>query len=180
MTRLESTMLSAPLGALLLFTRPPCPTKIVLMQSTDRDQERIQSAKVGVAATLAGAIADAPIALLTQTQAFQPQWEFDHDALALTLALFGVVYRYAVRNDDNPMLKQGVVGAFVLTRALSALTVSPQCTALPLSCGLPLGYLDWKMIAQLTLTSVESAIAFGVAALALEFGFDKGWLRRLG
>jgi len=45
----------------------------------------------------------------------------------------------AVRQDPNPQLKQGVVGAFVITRALSMLQASEGCTALPLSCGAPLG-----------------------------------------
>ena len=45
----------------------------------------------------------------------------------------------AVRQDPNPQLKQGVVGAFVITRALAMLQASDECTALPLSCGPPLG-----------------------------------------
>lgn len=35
------------------------------------------------------------------------QWEFDTDMLALECALLGVVYRYAVREDRNPDLKDG-------------------------------------------------------------------------
>ena len=45
----------------------------------------------------------------------------------------------AVRQDRNPQLKQGVVGAFVITRALAMLQASEECSALPLSCGPPLG-----------------------------------------
>jgi hypothetical protein len=45
----------------------------------------------------------------------------------------------AVRQDPNPQLKQGVVGAFVITRALAMLQASEDCSALPLSCGAPLG-----------------------------------------
>jgi hypothetical protein len=44
------------------------------------------------------------------------------------------VYRYAVRDDDNPMLNQGVIGAFVLARTLSAIQVSDTCTSPPLIC----------------------------------------------
>ena len=43
-----------------------------------------------------------------------------------------------VRQDDNPMLKQGVVGAFILVRVLSKIQVPTYCTAAPLSCE-----LDW-------------------------------------
>ena len=49
---------------------------------------------------------------------FRLRWELQADGLALTLFLFGVVYRYAVRRDENPMLKQGVVGAFVVAFGL--------------------------------------------------------------
>ena len=63
------------------------------------------------------------------------QWEFDTDMGSLEAALFAIVYRYCVRQgDDNPMLNQGVLGAFVLTRTLSKIQVPSYCTAAPLDC----------------------------------------------
>jgi hypothetical protein len=85
----------------------------------------------------------------------------------------------AVRSDDNAQLKQGAAGAFLLTRTLSSARPGDQCTALPLSCGPPLGYLDWSLIKQLGFLGIESALAFGGAALVLEVCFEKGWCRRI-
>ena len=141
-------------------------------------EERAESAKVAVASAVCGGIAMVPAALLAQ-DAFSPRWEFEHDALALMLALFGVVYRYAVRSDNNDMLKQGVVGAFALTRSLSAIELGDQCSAMPLKCGAPLGYYDWSMLAQLGGWTGESFLAFGAAAFAIEAGFERGLLKRL-
>lgn len=141
-------------------------------------EERLESGKAAAISAVCGSLLMAPAALLA-TDSFSPQWEFAHDALALQLFLFGVVYRYAVRQDESVMLKQGAVGAFVVTRSLAAIQVSTECTAMPLRCGPPLGYLDFSMIAQGAGWAAESALAFGGAALALEFAFNKGWLQRL-
>jgi len=85
---------------------------------------------------------------------FSPYWQVQHVALSICLILFGITYRYAVRSDNNPQLKQGnhhirtcliryqmylsthsimfcegAVGAFAITRALSLVTLppAPQC-----------------------------------------------------
>jgi hypothetical protein len=142
-------------------------------------EERIESVKAGAASLLAGSVTSIPLALVSPS-AFSAQWELAHDGLAVMLLLFGVVYRYAVRKDTSTMLKQGVVGAFAVTRALAELRASPGCTALPLFCGPPLGYIDWPMIFGGTFGVAEALVAFGGAALALEAAFDRGILRRLG
>ena len=111
-------------------------------------EERMESGKAGAIAALTGSLCSAPAALLAST-AFTPQWEFATDTLVVQLLLFGVVYRYAVRSDDNEQLKQGAVGAFALVRTLSSVQVGDQCSAIPLNCGAPLGYLDWDMLLQL-------------------------------
>ncbi|NCS02643.1 MAG: hypothetical protein GPJ02_07460 [Microcystis aeruginosa G13-12] len=43
--------------------------------------------------------------------------------------LFGVTYRYVVRNDDNPHLKDGTVVAFALVRGLVPLQLSTDLIA---------------------------------------------------
>lgn len=58
------------------------------------------------------------------------------------------------------------------------LQASDECTALPLSCGPPLGYFNWEMILRGLGAGVESAIAFGAAAAAIELAFEKGWVKR--
>ncbi|CAJ1411096.1 unnamed protein product [Effrenium voratum] len=113
-----------------------------------RDEERLESLKAGVAATASGATAMVPISLIDPDR-LTPRWEFQLDMLALDIFLFGVVYRYAIRaGDDNPMLKAGVAGAFALPRALFLVELPTNCQALPLNCGEPLGYFSWSMIFQ--------------------------------
>ncbi len=68
----------------------------------DETKERFESVKTGIVAAISGSIAMAPFALLTQksfypSDALSAQWELSHDGLAIMLALFGIVYRYAVR-----------------------------------------------------------------------------------
>jgi hypothetical protein len=98
--------------------------------------------------------------------------------LALESALFGIVYRYAVRQDSNSNLKDGVTGAFTLVRALSMVRTSPDCIAIPLRCGEPLSYLDWAMLASLGTGLLTSFVAFGFAAASLETAFQEGWIKK--
>ena len=143
-------------------------------------EERANSGKAAVFSAVAGSVAALPAALVGgAVGGFTPQWELSHDVLALQLALFGVVYRYAAREDESEMLKQGVVGAFAVTRASAATQASAACTALPLSCGAPIGYASWEMIAQGAGVGAESLLAFGGSALALEYACSRGWLSKL-
>ena len=141
-------------------------------------EERTESAKAGAIAAVSGSLCSVPAALVA-SNAFTPQWEFSTDMLVVQLLLFGVVYRYAVRSDDNEQLKQGAVGAFAVCRALSSIQVGTQCSAIPLNCGAPLGYFDWDMILQGSAYFGESALAFGGAAFALEQAWSRGFAKRL-
>jgi len=94
-------------------------------------------------------------------------------------ALFAIVYRYCVReDDDNDMLNMGVIGAFVFVRTLSRIRVPSYCTAVPLDCGDPLGYLDWDMLGQLVWNGAEGVAIFGGAAAAMEIAYKKGWISK--
>ena len=70
--------------------------------------DRIESIKASLIGTIGGSLSYAPIGIVTGSlYGFTPQWEFDNDALALSLALFGITYRYIIRTEKNDMLKQG-------------------------------------------------------------------------
>ena len=167
----STTLLTAP--RIALPSRHP-PIRCALAE------ERANSGKAAVFSAVAGSVAALPAALVGgAVGGFTPQWELSHDVLALQLALFGVVYRYAAREDESEMLKQGVVGAFAVTRASAATQASASCTALPLSCGAPIGYASWEMIAQGAGVGAESLLAFGGSALALEYACSRGWLSKL-
>ena len=81
----------------------------------------------------------------------------------MQLALFGVVYRCAVRCDDSSPLRQGAVAAAALCNALSTL---------------PLATKDlWtdKTMLSFFVHFGEDVIAFGFAARALEWAWSRGY-----
>lgn len=138
--------------------------------------QRIESGKAAVLGALSGAVVAAPVAYITDAGRVA-QWEFDVDMLSLSCALFAITYRYAVREDDNPMLRQGAVGAFALVRALGAVRVSDTCTPVPLRCP-PLGlYVDGSMALQGAGALLVGAVAFGTVAAVIDQATARGWLR---
>ena len=143
-------------------------------------QQRIESVKTGVIGALTGGIAATPFIALHDIPSYGlGSWEFDTDMGAIQSALFAIVYRYCVReNDDNDMLNMGVVGAFVAVRTLARVRVPGYCTAAPLDCGDPLGYFDWDMLQQLLLNGIESVVLFGAAAAAIEFSYERNWISK--
>ena len=141
---------------------------------------KIESTKSGVIGLLAGGIYLAPFSAMhnifidggEHIDNGVAQWEFDTFVGSFEGALFAIVYRYCIRTDDNPMLNQGCIGAFVLVRTLSKIQIPSYCSAVPLDCGNPLGYFDWDMISQAGLSGLESAALFGAAALAMDYCFE--------
>lgn len=169
----------------------PVPSALFMFGGDDSNNEenkfdmaqRIESVKSVVLGALSGGVALTPIAYLHYVVfsgvPSTAQWEFVTDMSSLEAALFAIVYRYAVRaNDNNPMLNQGVVGAFVVVRTLANIQVTDTCQSVPLRCGPPLGYFDWNMIQQAAWGGLESAVLFGAASLAMEFAFRQKWISK--
>ena len=76
-------------------------------------------------------------------------------------AVFGLVYRYAVRRDKNDLLSQGVVGAFALTKAFNQWDATGSIiTSLP------------SLIALV----LASLFAYFCAAEAINIGFSRNLL----
>ena len=142
--------------------------------------QRIESIKTAALGLLSGGILSTPFIALHDIPAYgAPSWEFDTDMGSLQSALFAIVYRYCIREeDDNEKLNMGVVGAFVVTRTLSRIRVPLYCTAAPLDCGDPLGYFDYDMLQQLVLNGLESVALFGGAALAMEYAYSKKYISK--
>ena len=61
---------------------------------------------------------------------------------------------------------------------MATVRVSDECLAVPLRCGPPLSYLDYAMLCQLVSGLVVSGVAFAAAAVAIDAGVDRGWLKR--
>ncbi len=138
--------------------------------------QRIESIKTLVISALTGSIATFPLIALNDSS--WAQFEFDTDGAALLAGLFGIVYRYTIREDENPQLNQGVIGSFVLTRTISKLHVPSYCTAIPLNCGPPLSYLDWEVLRQVFAYGVEASVLFGVTALVLDACMERNILSK--
>lgn len=140
------------------------------LNAAGQDEERIESGKAAAIAAVAGAAATLP--LLAGSS--QPS-----AAAVLSLAasvgacfLFGVTYRYAVRQDaSNTQLKAGVLAAFALVKSIGAGDV------LQASAG---GNLDVQLLGTAGLYAAQSMLTFAFAATALEAAFGAGLLRRCG
>lgn len=75
--------------------------------------------------------------------------------------LFGVTYRYIVRQDNNPHLKAGAVGAFSLVRGLAQIE----------ACGSGASISLWLLFL------LESFALFLGARLALDRAINGGWVK---
>ncbi|MEO1373361.1 MAG: hypothetical protein AAFW70_03355 [Cyanobacteria bacterium J06635_10] len=76
--------------------------------------------------------------------------------------LFGVTYRYIIREDENPQLKAGSVFAFGLVRGLTQV-----------DAGLNFSLSVFPFI----LLALESILGFAVAASSLDSAIKLGWVK---
>ncbi|MEM9004831.1 MAG: hypothetical protein AAGE59_15075 [Cyanobacteria bacterium P01_F01_bin.86] len=83
----------------------------------------------------------------------------------LSGALFALTYRYAVRQDENPQLKAGVVLAFTLVRGLAQV-----------DAGSAIAQNFWPFLRACS----ESFLIFGVGAIALTLATQRQWIRPFG
>lgn len=80
----------------------------------------------------------------------------------LSGGLFGIIYRYAVRQDDNPQLKAGVVLAFSLVRGLALVNVAAAVSL-----------QGWPFAVAIA----ESLLIFATAAASLELARQQKWIK---
>ena len=76
--------------------------------------------------------------------------------------LFGVTYRYIIRDDDNPHLKSGAVLAFGLVRGLAPIEGQENLT---------------EAIWLLAVWVIESIICFAIASFTLNWAISQNWLK---
>ncbi len=138
--------------------------------------ERVESLKAGVLA--AGAIALTYLALtLIHTyaesqastelldQAGFANWRnwFSLGSTTLTGVLFGITYRYIIRQDTNLHLGSGAVLAFGLVRGLAQIDPLLWLASSPL---------------DLTVRVGESVLLFAIARLLLDWSLRRGLVKR--
>jgi hypothetical protein len=76
--------------------------------------------------------------------------------------LFGVTYRYIIRDDDNPHLKSGAVLAFGLVRGLALIEGEDN-------------FFDSFWL--LGILVIESIIYFAIARFTLDWAISHNWLK---
>lgn len=138
--------------------------------------ERIESIKAGVVASLAVAIAFTGASLLNRlilATRFEPLAGLQASAdgigfllsgaiAVITGVLFGITYRYVVRQDQNSHLKSGAVLAFGLVRGLAQIDV---------------GVMTQGVLLPFVVLALESILLFAVARVVLDRTMSNGWVR---
>jgi hypothetical protein len=124
--------------------------------------ERIESVKAGLLGAVAFAIAEI-ITFSCRIWVFQTSPWMGNIQLILQLAigaiagfLFGVTYRYIIRDDRNSHLNDGAVLAFGLVRGLAAIESN-------------ITIFDWSMV----ITVVQSLICFTFARWLLDIAIAR-------
>ncbi|MGB7439720.1 MAG: hypothetical protein WA919_01515 [Coleofasciculaceae cyanobacterium] len=128
--------------------------------------ERIESLKAGILAAFSFTIAYGLLVVVNNFLLFE---QFEVFALLPSISvleftskiaiaflsgfLFGITYRYIIREDKNPHLKDGAVLAFALVRGLATIEAKQN-----------LSELVWL----LGLLTIESIVCFAIARLALD------------
>lgn len=138
-------------------------------------QERIESLKVGVIAAIAfvgvdlifvffhSLILAKSIAILTQLEIGIDLHFLLREAIAWASGfLFGVTYRYIIRDDENPHLKDGAVLAFGIVRGLALLE--------------GMGNFSDRLWLSASL-AIESLVCFAIARSVLDLALAKTWVK---
>ncbi|MEL6137056.1 MAG: hypothetical protein AAFR42_06565 [Cyanobacteria bacterium J06628_6] len=137
------------------------------MTSAFTPQERIESIKAGAIAGITALLVSlAWNGILATAGWVEPDAARVLDVAVTTFCgfLFGVTYRYIVRQDTRSHLKSGAVGAFALVRGLSQLEGSWRGSLTWLD-GLPLG---------------ESFVVFALTQLVLDWSIQQRRIRPFG
>lgn len=138
--------------------------------------ERLESLKAGILAGFSLVVAfgftilaniwlSAHWSILASLKVDRPDfpWFFSGAIAAMSGFLFGVTYRYIIREDENPHLKSGAVLAFGLVRGLAQVDT---------------GFKNWGEVLPLLVLGGESVFLFAIAAFIVDVAMEKQWLKR--
>lgn len=130
--------------------------------------ERIESLKAAALAAVGGAAGALPFVFSSSQPGQSALLAFAASVAACFL--FGVTYRYAVRQDvSNAHLKGGVVAAFGLVKAIGAADMLQSMSPDAFSIG---------VLGNAALYAGQSMLTVAFAATALEAGFNNGFVKR--
>jgi cellobiose-specific phosphotransferase system component IIC len=143
--------------------------------SVNLTAERIESLKAGTLAALSFTLVYSLIAVVN-TLVLGEQFE-ELSALQITTAfewvvkvaiawfsgfLFGITYRYVIRDDKNPHLNDGAVLAFGLVRGLAPVEMEHNLIGAFWSLGV---------------LGIESILCFAIARLAIDWAIHHHWVK---
>jgi hypothetical protein len=92
--------------------------------------------------------------------------------VAVSGFLFGMTYRYVIRDDRNPHLKSGAVLAFGLVRAIPQIEpgISHLLGSIP---NIP----NLQDVWPLAILGLESLILFAAARIVLDWAIERNWVK---
>ncbi len=147
---------------------------------------KADSFKASIVGFFTGAIAVSPVTYL-HTYTFPSeiienqlsQFMFDTFTGGISAGAFATIYRYFIAppspsGGKDESVSNAIVGAFILAKSFSRIRVSYYCDGL--YCGEPLGFMDWTMVQQFSLSCFENLALFGAVAITLEYACFKGWV----
>ncbi len=150
-------------------------------QTPFTQQERVESLKAGIVSASIAALVFATLLVMSDLlldshvpsawivprliTGYSPHWvSFGGSILTIATSgfLFGVMYRYVIRNDTNPQLQSGAVLAFSLVRGLAQIDTG-------------FGITDTAI--PFVLMAVESLLVFSCDRIALDQALRRGWVK---
>ncbi|HAA32418.1 MAG TPA: hypothetical protein DCE56_37860 [Cyanobacteria bacterium UBA8553] len=147
----------------------------IVNESVDLSAERIESLKAGTLAALSFTLTYT-LTVVVNSLVLAEQFE-SLAALQVTTPfnllvkvasawisgfLFGITYRYVIRDDENPHLQEGAVLAFGLVRGLAPVEVEQNLSG-----------AFWF----LGVLGVESVVCFAIARVTLDWAMQHHWVK---
>lgn len=145
---------------------------MIVNPSSKLSIERIESLKAGIISAFCLTISYSLLTLVHKLLPFEPLaalqiTSMSSFGLKLAIAfvsgfLFGITYRYIIREDDNSHLSEGAVLAFGIVRGLALVETTPDLIG-----------SFWV----LSLLGMESILYFTTARLVLDWAIRMHWLK---
>lgn len=145
---------------------------MIVNPSTNLKLERIESLKAGILAAFCLTISYSLLALFHKLLPFEPLvalqiTSMSSFGLKVAIAfvsgfLFGITYRYVIREDDNSHLSEGAVLAFGIVRGLALVEATPDLIS-----------SFWVLL----VLGMESILYFTTARLVLDWAIQMQWLK---
>lgn len=144
----------------------------MIVNPTNLKLERIESLKAGILGAFCLTISYSLLTLAHKLLPFEPLvalqiTSMSSFGLKLAIAfvsgfLFGITYRYVIREDDNSHLSEGAVLAFGIVRGLALVEATPDLIG-----------SFWVLL----VLGMESILYFTTARLVLDWAIRKQWLK---